>query len=64
MATVSVSYLWIALEVRGAQERAAGEAIFLVATASWFIDLQLTDWLRSSWASNGCQGDDFEFHAH
>ena len=26
MATVSVSYLWIALEVRGAQERAAGEA--------------------------------------
>ena len=25
MATVSVSYLWIALEVRGAQERAAGE---------------------------------------
>ena len=31
MATVSVSYLgilWIALEVRGAQERAAGEAIF------------------------------------
>ena len=27
MATVSVSYLWIALEVRGAQERAAGEAI-------------------------------------
>jgi len=28
MATVSVSYLWIALEVRGAQECAAGEAIF------------------------------------
>ena len=28
MATVSVSYLWIALEIRGAQERAAGEAIF------------------------------------
>ena len=28
MATVSVSYLWIALKVRGAQERAAGEAIF------------------------------------
>ena len=27
MATVSVSYLWIALEVRGAQERAAGKAI-------------------------------------
>ena len=26
--SVSVSYLWIALEVRGAQERAAAEAIF------------------------------------
>ena len=31
MATVSVSYLWIALKVRGPQERAAGEAIFLAA---------------------------------
>ena len=31
MATVSVSYLWIALKVRGPQERAAGEAIFSAA---------------------------------
>ena len=36
MATVSVSYLWIALEVRGAQERAAGEAIFFGGPARLF----------------------------
>ena len=33
MATVSVSYLWIALKVRGPQERAAGEAIFFAQRA-------------------------------